>query len=285
MSFFFSPPSRRAAPSKKNSPSLFQKKKNSLSLFFAPWSRCSEFCATGPPQYSGCAEKEPASAWSSPTSPMRPREGALRTRPAEPAASSVLHFFFFKEKNLGCRGFSVSEKKVDLLSFFFPPLRALLPPQNEKLSLSLSFLTVVHDQHHRLREQRAQVRPRRQQQAPLLRRRDRVRPARRGAGRLAQGADRGRWARAALRGDERGAEGAPVAEVVGGDRVGVVGELVVVVVGGAGDQGGTVFFFFFFFCSLFVLVSLGEGERASSRQRRRRDKSSNRISLPSSCLF
>lgn len=105
---------------------------------------------------------------------------------------------------------------------------------------------MIHDQHHRLREQRAKVRPRRQQQAPLLRRRHRVRPTRRRAGGLAEGAHRRRRAGAALGGDERGAEGAPVPEVVGGERVGVVGELVVGGVGGgAGDQqSGSILFYF-----------------------------------------
>ena len=103
---------------------------------------------------------------------------------------------------------------------------------------------MIHDQHHRLREQRAQVRPRSQQQAALFGHRDAVRPASGGARRLAQVADSRRRACPSLRGDERRAEGAPVAQVVGGDSVGVVGELVVVVGGGAGDQrGGSVLFF------------------------------------------
>lgn len=81
---------------------------------------------------------------------------------------------------------------------------------------------MINDQDDGLREQRSQVRPRRQEQAPFLGRGDAVRPARRGPRGLAQRADGRRRPGPSLCRDERGAKRAPVAEVVGGDRVVVV---------------------------------------------------------------
>ena len=78
---------------------------------------------------------------------MRPREGALRTRPAEPAASSVVRFFFpvffFRSKKGKTRRLEVvseqKKKKVGPLSFFFS--RALSPQRAQNGKKTPLFLS------------------------------------------------------------------------------------------------------------------------------------------------